>query len=50
MNCDCGGTPFLVGKKVRELQDLAEGNLLVLAIQRADGNVPAERLSRRAIV
>jgi voltage-gated potassium channel len=30
---------FLVGKKVRELQDLAEGNLLVLAIQRADGNV-----------
>jgi len=30
---------FLVGKKVQELQDLAEGNLLVLAIQRADGNV-----------
>jgi voltage-gated potassium channel len=30
---------FLVGKKVRELQDLAEGNLLVLAIQRGDGNV-----------
>ncbi len=30
---------FLVGKKVRELQELAEGNLLVLAIQRGDGNV-----------
>jgi voltage-gated potassium channel len=30
---------FLVGKKVQELQDLAGGNLLVLAIQRADGNV-----------
>jgi voltage-gated potassium channel len=30
---------FLVGKKVRELQGLAEGNLLVLAIQRGDGNV-----------
>jgi voltage-gated potassium channel len=30
---------FLVGKKVQELQSLAEGNLLVLAIQRADGNV-----------
>src|SRR4029077_9757641 len=30
---------FLVGKKVRELHDLAEGNLLVLAIQRGDGNV-----------
>jgi voltage-gated potassium channel len=30
---------FLVGKKVQELQDLAAGNLLVLAIQRADGNV-----------
>ncbi len=30
---------FLIGKKVRELHDLAEGNLLVLAIQRADGNV-----------
>jgi voltage-gated potassium channel len=30
---------FLVGKKVRELQDLAGGNLLVLAIQRADGNI-----------
>jgi hypothetical protein len=30
---------FLVGKKVLELQSLAEGNLLVLAIQRADGNV-----------
>jgi Trk K+ transport system NAD-binding subunit len=27
------------GKKVRELQELAEGNLLVLAIQRGDGNV-----------
>jgi voltage-gated potassium channel len=30
---------FLVGKKVQELQNLAEGNLLVLAIQRADGSV-----------
>jgi voltage-gated potassium channel len=30
---------FLIGKKVQELQDLAEGNLLVVAIQRADGNV-----------
>jgi voltage-gated potassium channel len=30
---------FLVGKKVLELQNLAEGNLLVLAVQRADGNV-----------
>jgi len=30
---------FLVGKKVQELQDLAEGNLLVLAIQRADGTI-----------
>src|ERR1700736_6585531 len=30
---------FLVGKKVQELHDLAEGNLLVLAIQRGDGNV-----------
>jgi voltage-gated potassium channel len=30
---------ILVGKKVRELQELAEGNLLVLAIQRAEGNV-----------
>jgi voltage-gated potassium channel len=30
---------FLVGKKVRELQELAEGNLLVLAIQRGHGNV-----------
>ena len=30
---------FLVGKKVRELQELAEGNLLVLAVQRGDGNV-----------
>jgi Trk K+ transport system NAD-binding subunit len=30
---------FLVGKKVLELQNLAEGNLLVLAIQRVDGNV-----------
>ena len=29
----------LVGKKVQELQVLAEGNLLVLAIQRADGTV-----------
>jgi voltage-gated potassium channel len=29
----------LVGKKVQELQDLAEGSLLVLAIQRADGSV-----------
>jgi voltage-gated potassium channel len=29
----------LVGKKVLELQNLGEGNLLVLAIQRADGNV-----------
>ena len=30
---------FLVGRKVQELQDLAQGNLLVLAIQRADGTV-----------
>jgi voltage-gated potassium channel len=30
---------FIVGKSVRELQNLAEGNMLVLAIQRADGNV-----------
>ena len=30
---------FLVGKKVQELQNLAEGNLLVLAIQRADGTI-----------
>jgi voltage-gated potassium channel len=28
---------FLIGKKVQELQNLAQGNLLVLAIQRADG-------------
>ena len=30
---------FLVGKKVQELQDLAQGNFLVLAIQRADGTI-----------
>jgi voltage-gated potassium channel len=30
---------FLVGKTVRNLHDLARGNLLVLAIQRADGSV-----------
>jgi voltage-gated potassium channel len=30
---------FLVGRKVQELQDLAQGNLLILAIQRADGTV-----------
>ena len=30
---------FLIGKKVQELQDLAKGNLLILAIQRADGTV-----------
>jgi voltage-gated potassium channel len=29
----------LVGKTVQELQDLGKGNLLVLAIQRADGSV-----------
>jgi voltage-gated potassium channel len=30
---------FLIGKKVQELQDLAEGNVLVLAIERADGSI-----------
>src|SRR6201987_5239870 len=30
---------FLVGRKVQELQDLAQENLLVLAIQRGDGTV-----------
>ena len=30
---------FLIGKKVQELQNLAQGNLLVLAIQRADGAI-----------
>ena len=30
---------FLVGKKVQELQNLAEGNFLILAIERADGTV-----------
>jgi voltage-gated potassium channel len=30
---------FLVGKNAQELQDLAEGSLLVVAIQRADGTV-----------
>jgi voltage-gated potassium channel len=30
---------FLVGKKVQELQTLAQGNFLVLAIQRADGTI-----------
>jgi Trk K+ transport system NAD-binding subunit len=30
---------FMIGKSVRKLQDLTEGNMLFLAIQRADGNI-----------
>ena len=38
MNCVCIETRFSLGEKLG-LQDLAQGNLLVLAIQRADGTV-----------